>query len=339
MTTTTYTNTSTTQNTVSPNVQIHPWAATRVPDQSGKTILITGANSGIGYETARILAAKGALVIMACRSAQKAEQARDRILADFPQAKLDLINLDLGDLSSVARCAEEVLDRYTQLDVLINNAGIAWVEKGETRDGFESHFGTNHLGHFALTARLLPLLASAGNARVVSIASLAHRIGRIHFDDLNLNKGYGRARGYAQSKLANLMFGLELQRWLTAQGSSIQSLIVHPGMSATNLVNTTLNSEKHTLLGRWAERLTPWVAQDPATGSLPTLWAATSDQVKGGEYFGPRYALEIFGPPKAASMTRYAADPAPAKRLWDVSESLTGIQFEAALLKAGDVAK
>lgn len=309
---------------------IPSWAEQNVPSQTGKTFLITGANSGIGFEATKLLAAKGAKVIMACRNLAKAEEARTAILQAVGSADIDLIELNLADLKSISACADKLYMQYERIDVLINNAGIGWIQRQQTADGFEMQLGTNHLGHFALTAQLVGLLRKSSDARVVSIASLAHWAGRIHFDDLQLNRKYNGATAYCQSKLANLLFGLELQRQFEKQAAPIRSIIVHPGMSSTSLANAAL-AERHTSLVKISERIAPFVSQDPAMGCLPTLYAATSEKVEGGDYIGPKHFFEIFGPPAKARIARHAKDPHIAAQLWSVSETLTGVSYETAL--------
>lgn len=310
--------------------KIPSWAEQHVPDQTGKIFLITGANSGIGFEAAKVLAAKGGKVIMACRNLAKAEQARTDIINAVGPADIDLTELNLADLKSVSACAAKLNKHYERIDVLINNAGIGWIQRQQTADGFEMQLGTNHLGHFALTAQLVGLLRKSPDARVVSIASLAHWAGKIHFDDLQLSRKYNGATAYCQSKLANLLFGLELQRQFKNQGVPIRSIIVHPGMSSTSLANAAL-AERHTSLVKIGERVAPFVSQDPAMGCLPTLFAATSEQVQGGDYIGPKHFFEIFGPPAKARIARHAKDPRVAAQLWSVSESLTGVSYQTAL--------
>lgn len=309
---------------------IPSWAEQHVPEQAGKTFLITGANSGIGFEAAKVLAAKAGKVVMACRNLAKAEDARKAIIEAVGAADIDLIELNLADLQSVSACAEKLNQQYERIDVLINNAGIGWIQRQQTADGFEMQLGTNHLGHFALTAQLVGLLRKSPDARVVSIASLAHWAGKIHFDDLQLSRKYNGATAYCQSKLANLLFGLELQRQFANHAVPIRSLIVHPGMSTTSLANAAL-SERHAALVKISERVAPFVSQDPAMGCLPTLYAATSEQVHGGDYIGPKHLFEIFGPPAKAKVARHAKDPQTAARLWSVSETLTGVNYQTAL--------
>ena len=310
---------------------IHPWAEKNVSDQSGKVFVITGANSGIGFAAAQALAYKNAKVVMACRNLDKAEQARQDILRNVPNADIDIVKLDLADLNSVKACAQAINDQYQQLDCLINNAGLGWIERTETADGFEMQIGANHLGHFALTSQLLSLLRNTPDSRVVSIASLAHYWGRIHFDDLQLSQRYSRAKGYGQSKLANLMFGLELQRFFDKHQLDIKSVIVHPGMSGTNIANAALEKGNHQLLARITNAVTPFVSQSPQLGCLPTLLAATGSNVAGGDYYGPKHAFEIFGVPTKARIAPHARKASTAARLWHVSEELTKANYQAAL--------
>lgn len=313
------------------NQIIHPWAEKNVPEQSGKTFVITGANSGIGFAAAQALAYKNGKIVMACRNQTKAEKARSQILDSVPNADIDIVPLDLADLTSVAECAKLINENYKQLDCLINNAGLGWIDRTETADGFEMHIGANHLGHFALTSQLLGLLKSTPNSRVVSIASLAHYWGRIKFDDLQLTHGYSRAVGYGQSKLANLMFGLELQRFFERKHLDIKSIVVHPGMSGTNIANSALEAEDRKLLAKITAVFTPFVTQTPEMGCLPTLYAATNANVKGGEYIGPKYAFEMFGPPAKARIAKHARRSASAAQLWSLSEALTHVSYEGAI--------
>lgn len=313
------------------NEFIHPWAQQNVSDQSGKTFVITGANSGIGFAAAKVLAYKNANVVMACRNLDKANQAREDILNDVPNANVDIVKLDLADLDSVKQCADAIKDKYQQLDCLINNAGLGWIARTETQNGFEMQIGANHLGHFALTSQLLGLLKKSPNARVISIASLAHYWGRIHFQDLQLKDRYSRVKGYGQSKLANLLFGLELQRFFEKNNLDIKSVIVHPGMSGTNIANSALEAGNFKTLSKITNALTPFVSQPAEMGCLPTLLAATSPDVKGGEYFGPKHAFEIFGTPGKARIAKHARKKATAEKLWQVSEDLTHTNYQQAL--------
>jgi len=285
------------------------WTAQEIPAQDGRTFVITGANSGIGLEAARALGAAGAHVVVACRDTSKGEHAVAELDGDF-----DVRRLDLADLSSVRAFADE-LDG--DVDVLINNAGVMAVPRAKTADGFEMQLGTNHLGHFALTGLLLPRVRD----RVVTISSQAHRTGRINFGDLQSERHYQRWIAYGQSKLANLLFMMELQRRLAAAGSPLRSVAAHPGYSATNLQFHT-QSIQDQLMGI-ANRL---IAQSAAMGALPTLYAATAD-VPGAAYIGPDGLFEQRGHPKLVDMAGAAKNEDNARRLWEVSEELTGVSF------------
>jgi NAD(P)-dependent dehydrogenase (short-subunit alcohol dehydrogenase family) len=293
------------------------WTTGHMPDLSGKTAIVTGANSGIGYETARLLVGKGATVILACRSPEKGNAALRQITFEHPQAKAELMLLDLSDLASVRRLADAFAHRYDRLDLLINNAGIMATPFRKTVDGFESQFGTNHLGHFALTGLLLDLILRAPRARVVTVSSGGHRFGVIDFDNLNAEKSYNRTRAYAQSKLANLLFTYELQRRFEGAGVDAIAVAAHPGWTATNL-------QAH---WRMARLLNPFLAQKPEMGALPTLYAATAPQVQGGEYFGPAGWQELRGYPARVRSSDRSHDRAVAARLWSVSEELTGVRY------------
>ena len=284
---------------------------------TGKTTLITGANSGIGYEAARALAQKGADVIMACRSLEKGEAAVQAILEETPQAKLNLMALNLADLASVREFAGKVRAEYTQLDLLINNAGVMAIPYRQTADGYEMQLGTNHLGHFALTGLLLDLALKAKHARIVTISSQVHKTGRINFDDLNSEKSYQKWLAYGQSKLANLLFAYELQRKLAAAGHDALSVAAHPGYSATNLQDSS---------GIFSA-LNPLMAQSAAMGALPALFAATHPEVKGGDFIGPRSFGGWRGYPAKAKSNLASYDESVAKKLWKVSEELTGVSY------------
>ena len=303
------------------------WTEKSVPDQTGKRVLITGANSGIGYETARVLAQQGAHVILACRNEDKALAAMARIRQLYPRANLQFMALDLGNLQSVRDLAALFFEQYDTLDILINNAGVMWLPESRTVDGFESQLGTNHLGHFALTGLLLPALLNTPCARIVTVSSIAHRDGNLHFDDLWLQNGYGKQKAYAQSKLANLVFARELQRRLTQAGSSVLSLAAHPGVASTHLAVPGFEQGGNALLAKLMALVTPLVAQSALKGALPTLYAATSHEAEGGEYYGPGGFYEAFGYPGKASSTRRSQNPDLGKRLWNVSEELTGIHY------------
>lgn len=287
------------------------WTAKDLPDLTGRTFIVTGANSGLGEATTRALAEHGARVIMACRNASKAEAVARRIPGDVAVRPLDL-----ADLSSVRGFAN-VTDDF---DVLVNNAGIMAVPKARTTDGFESQFGTNFLGHFALTGLLLPKISS----RVVTLASEAHRIGRIDLDDLNWHRRrYRRWAAYGQSKLADLMFAYELDRRLKAKRSPVLSVAAHPGYAATEL-----QSHTESLLDRVMAIGNKLLAQNATMGALPTLYAATMPEVRGGEFYGPDGLGQLRGHPRRTGSTRASRDVAVAAKLWRKAEELTGVTFE-----------
>jgi NAD(P)-dependent dehydrogenase (short-subunit alcohol dehydrogenase family) len=301
------------------------WTAAQIPDQARRIVVVTGANSGIGLETARVLAEHGAHVVLACRTRAKAERARLSILEGNPSGEVELVDLDLASLTSVRAAAAEIGERFDRLDLLIDNAGVMATPRGCTVDGFETQFGTNHLGHFALTGLLLPMLLATPASRVVSVSSLAHRIGTIHFNDLQSERGYHRWRAYGQSKLANLLFIAELQRRLSAAGAPTIAVAAHPGGANTNLTTSTGG-----LGGRLAALTKPVMGafmQSAYMGALPTLRAAVDPAVQGGEYFGPGGFMEQRGFPEEVHSSARAYDLGVAARLWDVSESLTGVAY------------
>ena len=294
------------------------WTAENIPDLTGKVAIVTGANSGIGYEMARALARKQATVILACRNQDKGAAAVRQIAQEYPASRVELMPLDLSDLAAVRRFAAEFINRHDRLDILINNAGIMAVPFGKTADGFEVQFGTNHLGHFALTGLLLDLMIHTPQARSVTISSSGHRFGTIDFANLNAEKGYDRQRAYAQSKLANLLFTYELQRRLERAGVDTIAVAAHPGWTATNL-------QVHWRLVRI---LNPVVAQTPTMGALPALYAATALDVHGGDYYGPRGWLEVRGYPTKVQSSGRSHDTAVATQLWTISEELTGVRYQ-----------
>ncbi|RED32161.1 oxidoreductase [Paenibacillus sp. VMFN-D1] len=293
-----------------------PWTEDHMPDQTGRVAIVTGSNSGIGWEAARVLATKGATVIMACRSIANANMAADQIKTLKPSGKVVVMKLDLGDLESVHAFAAAFRQHYDRLDLLINNAGVAKPPYGKTAQGFEQQFGINHLGHFALTGLMLDMLDATPGARIVTVSSLSHRSGVIRFDDLNWERNYHPARAYAQSKLANLLFTYELQRRLVAAGQSTLAVASHPGWSATNAL-------RHSSMMR---SLNPFFAQSPKMGVLPTLYAATAPGVRGGDYYGPT-SLELRGYPKKVVSSASSHDEAVARRLWTISEELTQVKY------------
>ncbi|MGW4458827.1 oxidoreductase [Streptomyces albidoflavus] len=296
-----------------------------LPDLSGTTAVVTGANSGIGAATTLALAKGGARVVMACRDLAKAERTAAAVRRVVPEAKVPLVGLDLADLASVAEAAEEIgKTSGGRVDLLVNNAGVMALPERRTADGFEMQFGTNHLGHFALTAHLLPYLGTDGPARVVTVSSLAHRMGRIDFDNLNAERGYGSWPAYGRSKLANLLFTAELARRARAAGLDLTAVSAHPGLASTEL-----GQAGPKMAGRaWAarmERATRLFTQPASAGALPVLLAATDPAARGGAYYGPSGPLECRGGAGPARLSARAKDPVTARRLWDVSAALTGV--------------
>jgi NAD(P)-dependent dehydrogenase (short-subunit alcohol dehydrogenase family) len=298
-----------------------------IPDQHGRIVVLTGANSGIGLEAAKTLAQAGAHVIMACRDTAKGETAAADIRAATPNAQLEVSKLDLASLDSVRAFAARY--PHERLDLLINNAGLMVPPYGKTADGFELQLGTNHLGHFALTGLLLERLLATPGARVVNVSSTAHKFGRIDFDDLQSERSYRRWRAYGQSKLANLLFTFELERRLRETDSELIALAAHPGYSATNLQFAATPSRVERLGSVVLNRV---VAQSAAQGAKPTLYAATA-ALPGGSFVGPDGFQEMRGEPTLVTPTRAARDPETALRLWDVSEQLTDVRFGPALAK------
>jgi NAD(P)-dependent dehydrogenase (short-subunit alcohol dehydrogenase family) len=290
-----------------------------MPDLTGRTAVVTGANSGLGFQTALGLGRRGAHVLMACRNPQRAQDALDRLNAMAPESKAELVPLDLSSLASIEAAATEIGQQVERIDLLVNNAGVMAVGKGTTSDGFETQLGTNHLGHFALTGRLLPLLLRAETPRVVTIASLAHVMGRIDFDDLMGDQKYGRWRAYGQSKLANLLFTAELDR---RYGGQLTSVAAHPGYASTHLQQGQ-GQAFFELLMKFGNAV---MAQSDEQGAWPSLRAATDPVAKGNDYFGP-HLLELRGAPVHAGRTAQAKNAVSAARLWDVSEELTGVTY------------
>lgn len=294
-----------------------------VPSQSGKIAIVTGANSGLGYETSLGLAKTGMKVIMACRNLDKAEQAKANILSQIPKADLEVMHLDLKQLASVRDFAGSYRDRHPQLNLLINNAGIMFPPYEKTEDGFESQFAVNYLSHFLLTAMLIDLMPDSAESRVVSLSSNAHKFGKINFDDLQSESQYSSVIAYGQSKLACLVFANELNRKLQNQGRKILSVCAHPGVSNTEL-SRYIPRVVQLLL-----RLTPlpYMAHSPDKAALPTLYAALGTDIEGGDYLGPQGALEMSGPPGKAPQSDPAQDEAIAQQLWQISQAITGAQF------------
>lgn len=298
---------------------MNAWTFDDIPSQTGRTAIVTGANSGIGLETARMLALRGADVVLACRNPDKGKAALDRVLAEKPKGTATLEALDLADLDSVAAFSDRFAATHDKLDLLVNNAGVMMPPLSRTKQGFELQLGTNHLGHAALTARLAPLVLRTPGARFVIVSSGAHRQGRIDFDDLNWStRSYSPMPAYAQSKLANLLFALELQRRIAATGSDVRVTAAHPGWTSTDLQRTAG-------LFRF---LNPVFAMKPADGALPTLRAATDPDAGPGSYWGPARFFEMSGPPVRARIDDRAQDEKVAARLWDETEKLIGLRFD-----------
>jgi NAD(P)-dependent dehydrogenase (short-subunit alcohol dehydrogenase family) len=294
------------------------WTFDDIPDQTGRTAIVTGANTGIGLETARMLAQKGAHVVLACRNLDKGQAALERVLAARPGGRATLAMLDLSDLDSVAAFAAAFARSEARLDLLVNNAGVMVPPLGRTKQGFELQFGTNHLGHFALAAHLLPLVQRTAGGRIVVVSSTAQNFGRIDFDDLNWERRPYRAwAAYGQSKLANQLFALELHRRLASAGSAVRVTSAHPGWTATDLQRSSGGMRV----------LNPLFAMKPADGALPTLRAATDPAAASGSYWGPRGLFELNGKPAPARISDRARDPVVAARLWDESERLTSVAF------------
>jgi NAD(P)-dependent dehydrogenase (short-subunit alcohol dehydrogenase family) len=293
------------------------WTVANIPDQTGRTAVITGANTGLGYETADALAARGARVVLAVRNLDKGKAAADLITRAHPGAEVSVQELDLTSLASVAEAADALRAGLDGIDLLINNAGVMMTPKSTTKDGFELQFGTNHLGHFALTGRLLDRLLASPDSRVVTVSSNGHKFGRIRFDDLQSERRYSRAGAYGQAKLANLLFTYELQRRLT--DTSTSALAAHPGSSRSEL-------------GRNVPRFlqiafSSLQVQGADMGALPTLRAATDPAAVGGQYYGPGGFLELGGYPKVVASNNRSHDVDVQRRLWAVSEELTGVTF------------
>ncbi len=304
------------------------WTESDVPDESGRLAVVTGSNTGLGYDTARVLAARGAQVVMAVRDTAKGEAAAARIRQTAPAAKVTVHKLDLGSLGSVREAAAVLAAEYPRIDLLINNAGVMYPPKSTTADGFELQFGTNHLGHFALTGLLLPNLLEVDGSRVVVVASIAHNIrAKIDFEDLQWQRRkYDRVAAYGQSKLANLMFAYDLQRRLAAsakaKGTKTIAVAAHPGVAATEL---TRHLPGANLPGvNW---LSGKLLNTAEMGALPTLRAATDPTARGGEYYGPDGFRELRGYPKLVSSSAQSKDVAVQERLWKVSEELTGVTY------------
>jgi NAD(P)-dependent dehydrogenase (short-subunit alcohol dehydrogenase family) len=302
------------------------WTAEDIPDQSSRVAVVTGANSGLGYITARELARRGARVVLASRDETRGKQALARLMGEVPEATVERRSLDLASLASIRAFADGIQASYPSVDLLINNAGVMAIPRRTTADGFEMQLGTNHLGHFALTGLLLPMLMRPGS-RVVTVSSNAHKFGSLDFDDLMREHSYRRWTVYGGSKLANLLFAFELQRRLTASDASLISVAAHPGTASTNLVKPGSEGNKiKTVFMTYGTKL---IGQSEAQGALPQLYAATAPEVNGGEYFGPSGLGEQRGYPKRVDSTSASKDPESAARLWTLSENLTGVSYSS----------
>lgn len=297
------------------------WSTTDIPDQTGRIAIVTGANTGLGLETAKALAAHGAHVVLAVRNAEKGKAAAEAITAAHSNADVTLQSLDLSSLESVRRASDELKGRYDKIDLLINNAGVMWTEKSSTADGFELQFGTNHLGHYALTGLLLERLLPVEGSRVVTVSSIGHRIrADIHFDDLQWERDYDRVAAYGQSKLANLLFTYELQRRLAC--TNTVALAAHPGGS-----NTELARNSPLWVRAVFDVVAPVLVQGADMGALPTLRAATDPAALGGQYYGPDGFMEQRGNPKVVASSEQSYNLDLQRRLWSVSEELTDVVF------------
>jgi NAD(P)-dependent dehydrogenase (short-subunit alcohol dehydrogenase family) len=303
------------------------WTAADIPDQTGRTVVVTGANGGLGLETARSLAAAGAHVVMAVRNQDKAAEAVAGIRRDVPDASLELVPLDLGSQASVRDAAGRIRAAHERIDILVNNAGIMGIPERRTVDGFELQLGVNHLGHFALTALLMPALLRADAARIVTVTSTAHHMGRaVDPTNPNLEGKYGPWRAYGQAKLANFHFGIGLQRRLEAAGAPAASLIAHPGLSNTDLQAVSVGETGGGRSQRFFHRLAGRTGMPPEAGALPQLRAATDPQAKGGEFYAPRFVNN--GPPVRRPILRRIGLGTAIARLWEVSEAATGLAIE-----------
>jgi NAD(P)-dependent dehydrogenase (short-subunit alcohol dehydrogenase family) len=306
-----------------------PWTPADIPDQTGRVAVVTGANGGLGLEVTRALARRGAHVVMAARNPNKADTARIRVLAELPTASLEVVPLDLGSLASVEQAAATMLEAHPRIDLLVNNAGVMGTPERRTADGFELQFGVNHLGHFVLTARLLPALAAAPGARVISVTSTGRHVGRpVDPTNPHLEGRYDPWRAYGQAKLANLHFALELQRRLEASSASVSSLVAHPGLSNTDLQAHSVRASGGGRSQRFFHGLARSTGMPPERGAHPLLRAATDPQARGGQLYTPRFVN--VGPAVRRPLMGRSLRPEPARVLWNVSERETGVVFDVA---------
>jgi NAD(P)-dependent dehydrogenase (short-subunit alcohol dehydrogenase family) len=306
------------------------WNDSNIPDLSGRVFIVTGANSGIGYEAARVLAAKGGHVVLACRSREKGQAAAARIQSTHVGANVEIQDLDLASLASVRAFADRFLRAHARLDVLVNNAGIMAIPRRETADGFEMQIGTNHLGHFALTGLLLSRIVESSPARVVTVTSMMHtrgHFGALDAADLRLDTGYSKWGAYGRSKLANLLFAYELQRRLEIDHPGVASVACHPGYAATNLQSVGPAMSGSVVEGAFMAIGNRLFAQSAHGGALPTLYAAVADGIRGGEFIGPSGPMALWGAPVRQKSSRASRDLYAAKKLWETSEQLTGVRY------------
>lgn len=302
------------------------WSTADIPSQTGRVAVVTGANGGLGLATAKALAGSGAHVVMAVRNQAKAVAARDEILAAYPDASLEIVALDLGSLASIEAAAKQILDAHPRIDLLINNAGLMAMPERQTEDGFEMQFGVNHLGHWALTARLLPAIVNTPGARVVTVSSTAQHLGRpVDPSNPHLRGNYGPWKAYGQAKLANRHFAVGLQRAFEAAGVDARSLACHPGLSDTELQVRTVQEKGGGLAGAMSHRFSAATGMTPDQGALSTLRAATDPAAPSGGFYGPRFVSS--GPPVARRLVRPGTDDAISV-LWEVSERETGLAMD-----------
>ena len=303
------------------------WKQDNIPDQTGKIIVITGANSGLGFESAKTLASKGATIVMAVRNLSKGDAAYNDILRENPNASLDLMKLDVSNLESVHEFAAAFKAKYDRLDILLNNAGVMAIPRQETADGFEMQLGVNHLGHFALTGLLLDVVVKTPNARIHNVTSSANYMGSINFDDLMGEQEYSRWGAYGQSKLANVFFTFELQKRLTAARYDTIVNTSHPGLVVTNLQANSVEQSQTGIEGLLYRVIEPIMAQDITMGVLPMLYGMTAEDAKGGAFYGPR-TFNLRGYPAEKKANKAAYDTDALRRFWEVSEKLTGIRYD-----------
>ena len=306
-----------------------PFTSESIPNLTGKTALITGANSGLGLESARALAAKGAHVILAVRSEEKGKQALEELRAEQPLASLEVLSLDLSSLASIRRAAKALLAAHPRLDILLNNAGVMATPYALTEDGFELQFGTNHLGHFAFTGLIFSLLLKAPQARVVNVSSQVHLVGRMRFDDLAWTQRYSKWGAYNMSKVANLLFTYELARRISEKGLSIISAAAHPGYAATQLQQRGAELSGANLRAKLIKLLNPIAGQSAAMGALPQLYAATAPDVMPCDYLGAGGLFGARGYPKKVRSAKHSYDAQAMRTLWEMSEQLTSVRYEA----------